>query len=757
MLLQVWQVLLYGGFAESVGVKARVALLQAHAQCANLAQAFGRCSSGSGSGTSKDPAAAADGDALVFSRPGCFSPNSTINNELCCSIVVKSQAPHLDMLLLLWWGALLDYAAFNSTLPGVLQNHKSLLFGHTYPEVVEAVQGTYAAAWPSVLIAVASNLPGPQQLIASTANSASSSSTHAAVSAQQQDTRQAAWSAFVDLISSGTELVAKGGSSSKGVSGLGASAGAAAADKAAQLWHQQLLLQCRGMHAVLLEVCLMMLSEAAAACAAALLASQQEQQQQQVALPAAAVAAARRVAVSLQAMHLLLTRQHIQAGLSRVDVCADVSRALAAVADQALLPWLQLAHQQQQQQQQDQSLTMSMKTFQVPTSSSAAAAAANSQCQPDCASIARDKVFSAVLLASCELVQGIAAATCCQPGTSQPQPAAAAAAALDGEVAAALRAQVLETVLALSSIAVPFLEPDGSCSAAAEQVSYMPAFTEPVQQQQQQSRISREAYEVSSQTLQPSPQAAAACSSLCRTAAWLTQHQQQQTDLQVTEAVWLLALRLVITAAPGQQLQAAQQLMEACLQGCAASIQQQQSAHTAAVSACNTLCEAVMAAAQQLCSSSNAKPVLLDAAARLPVLLTGLLQAAACCGSCPDVPACTAAVDRCCGVLVWVLKQYQPYQHQQQQLLLGSGIGPAAAAESGMVAVRVLEALRLLLQDSVSATGQQQQGRAALARQCAAALTPQVGADGMTAHRELLACAGTTTLPSVLDCHQQGQ
>jgi hypothetical protein len=749
MLLQVWQVLLYGGFAESVGVKARVALLQAHAQCANLAQAFGRCSSSSSGGTSKDPAAAAaDDDALGVSRPGCFSPNSTINNELCCSIVVKSQAPYLDMLLLLWWGVLLDYAAFNSTLPGVMQNHKSLLFGHTYPEVVEAVQGTYAAAWPSVLIAVASNLPGPQQLIAATASGASSSS-QVVVPAQQQDPRQAAWSAFVDLVSSGTELVAKGGgsSSSNSVSSSGASAAAAvAADKAAELWHQQLLLQCRGMHAVLLEVCLMMLSEAAAACAAALAASHQQQQQQQVALPAAAVAAARRVAVSLQAVQLLLTRQHIQAGLASVDVCADVTRALAAVAQQVLLPWLQLAQwsHQHQQQQQDQSLTVGMAALQLFASSSADAAA-NSQSQPDSASVARDKVFGAVLLASCELLQGIAAATCCQPGSSQPQPAAAAAAAaaaaLDGEAAAALSGQVLETVLALSSIAVPFVEPAGSCGAAAEQVSYMPAFTEAVQQQQQLSSSSSEANHASLQTWQPSSQAAAACSSLCRTAAWLTQQQQQQTGLQATEAVWLLALRLALTAAPGQQLLAAQQLLEACLQGCAACIQQQ-SAHSAAVSACNTMCDAVTAAVQQSCSSSSAQPVLLDATARLPVLLTGLLQAAACCCSCPDeVPACTAAVDRCCGVLVWALKQYQP-RHLQQQQQLNSSILPAAA-ESGLVAVRVLEALRLLLQDAASATGQQQQGRGVLAQQCAAAVTPQVGADGMAALEDLLASVST--------------
>jgi hypothetical protein len=268
------------------------------------------------------------------------------------------------MLLLLWWGVLLDCAAFNSTLPGVLQNHKSLLFGHTFAEVVEDVQGTYAAAWPSVLIAVASSLPGPKQLVtardAGGAAGGGRSLTPEGVSGsvsgagtQQQDSRQAAWSSFVDLVSSGADLSAQSGTAAKAAAD--GSSAAAAADRAAELWHQQLQLQCANMHAVLLEVCLMLLSDAAAACAAVLAVgagsngTMQELQQQQL-IPAA-TAAARRVAVGLQALQLLLTQQHMQAGLVAPAVCCDVVKALTAVAEQVLLPWLQLVLLAQQQQQ----------------------------------------------------------------------------------------------------------------------------------------------------------------------------------------------------------------------------------------------------------------------------------------------------------------------------------------------------------------------------------------------------------------------
>jgi hypothetical protein len=653
------------------------------------------------------------------------------------------------MLLLLWWGVLLDCAAFNSTLPGVLQNHKSLLFGHTFAEVVEDVQGTYAAAWPSVLIAVASSLPGPKQLVtardAGGAAGGGRSLTPEGVSGsvsgagtQQQDSRQAAWSSFVDLVSSGADLSAQSGTAAKAAAD--GSSAAAAADRAAELWHQQLQLQCANMHAVLLEVCLMLLSNAAAACAAVLAVgagsngNRQELQQQQL-IPAA-TAAARRVAVGLQALQLLLTQQHMQAGLVAPAVCCDVVKALTAVAEQVLLPWLQLVLlAQQQQQSAGDHPPAGLGVGQAASGSSSGAAGAGSQEQPAWVSLARDKVFGAVLLASSELLHAIAA-TCCKHAESiQPPPTAAA-----GDAAAHLSSQVLEAVLALSSIAVPFVEQGGGSNGCqGRHLCCLPALTV-VGPQQQLNSSSSSAGSQGLQTWQPGAEAVAACSSTCRAAVCVLQQEHQHPQQQqqgeglcppaAVEAVWQLAMRLVLTAAPGSQLQAAQQLLGSCLQERPGYIEQQ-STSSLTVSTCNTLCDAVTATVQQLCSSSTSDAsghaTVADTAARLPVLLAGLLQAASSCSSRADVPGCAAAADRCCGVLLWCLKQYHPQQQQQKQL--GRGLDAAAAAGSRLVACKVLEALRLLLQDAAgaaAASGQQQQGRVLLANQAAAAVTPQV-------------------------------
>lgn len=748
--------LLYGGFAESVGVKARVALLQAHAQCSNLAQAFGGSSGGSGGGSRAAgaassssssrgaPAAAADGDdALGIVQPGCFSPNSTINNELCCSIVVKSQAPYLDMLLLLWWGLLLDYAAFSSPLPGVVQNHKSLLFGHTYPEVVEAVQGTYAAAWPAVLIAVASNLPGPEQL----ASAAQSETVKGSAVGQQQEALVAAWSAFVDTVSSGADLAAK--SSSTGSNKLQV---AGAADKAASQWHQQLQLQCKGMHAVLVDMCLMLLFQSAAACATALQnsaaeaaasmecggrdAEAQQQQHQQVAPSAAAVAAARRVAVSLQALQLLLTQEHIRSGLVSVEVCCDVVEALGAVSEHVLLPWLQLCvHQQDTQHQQAQPAQQALLERMASLHAAPSGSLPGSRASAPSTAAAADKVFGTVLLSASELLHAVAAAACVQPNGRSEQAVGVT------EGTAVLETHIVEALLALSSMAVPFVvDTHGASSntantttaSAATHASCTAAFTV-AQQQQQPPQLQGSNSTASTSVQQPSRQAAAACSSLCRTAELLMQLQPGPSP-GIVDAAWHLALRLVLTAAPGPQLQAAHKLLDSCLAACASNMQQDpQGSCSRTATACQVLCDAVAPTVQQLCGGGGASgkaplQAVPDAAARLPVLLSGLMASAALSSS-PAAAAgagSTAAVDRTCGVLQWCLEQYG--QPQEPDRTSTDAVAGAAQAGAALVVCKVLEALRTLLQDAVGQTGQQQQqGTAAFAQQCAAAVIPQVG------------------------------
>jgi hypothetical protein len=256
---------------------------------------------------------------------------------------------------------------------------------------------------------------------------------------------------------------------------------------------------------------------------------------------------------------------------------------------------------------------------------------------------------------------------------------------------------------------------------------------------------------------------------LCCTAACLLQQQQQQLHPQhqqqqgkqppdVAQVLWHLSLRLLLTAAPGTQLQSASKLADSCVLVLSTAVKQEQGwAGDLVVQACvGVLSDAVAAAGQQLCKAggSNAgQQVLPDAVARLPVLLSALLQAAACCSSLPEAStASAAAVSRACGMLLWCLQQHASVLQQ------GLELGAAAQADgSGLVACKVLEALRQLLQEAVGPTGQQQlPGKLLLAQQCAAAVIPQVGVGSVRSHsspvdtRALQGCVHKLCRPHLL-------
>lgn len=111
-----WTQLSYAMYAEWVGVQARLALLQAHAQCACIAQNGG--------------------------------------DEVCVRLVQQSQAPFKEVLLVLWIALLQDYAVLFSQPHQVLEHYRSALFGDASPALVDVLKGSYEEAVPVVLEAV---------------------------------------------------------------------------------------------------------------------------------------------------------------------------------------------------------------------------------------------------------------------------------------------------------------------------------------------------------------------------------------------------------------------------------------------------------------------------------------------------------------------------------------------------------------------------------------------------------------------------
>lgn len=100
-----WAQLSYAQYAESVGVRTRVAMLQAHAQCATIASA----------------AAAA---ALSAGNAGAGRSGRMAGGALCAEAVTKGQAPYNDQLAVLWGALVADWAVLTSQPPDVQEAHQ---------------------------------------------------------------------------------------------------------------------------------------------------------------------------------------------------------------------------------------------------------------------------------------------------------------------------------------------------------------------------------------------------------------------------------------------------------------------------------------------------------------------------------------------------------------------------------------------------------------------------------------------------------
>ena len=590
-----WRALAFPQYAEAVSVLSRVALLQAHAQCANIASAAAVAagSGGGGSGSGGNATAAAVG-------------------ELCASMIVKAQAPHAGMLRVLWVALLQDHAALATQEPAVAGHYRSMLFGDATPALADGTLACYEAAWPDALPAAVAALP-PAAAVAA----AREAEARAARAPSPAAGAPPSWAEFVDAVA--------------------ASDGAAASPEA---WEEQAAARAWAFFSFLLDDSLALASDHAGQAADAFAAGQ----------PRAAAAAAARAAAALRALGALLARERLEAGLVAPEVSRGAAELLTAVAYDTLYPmaWARAA--------------------------SAAAGPPSRAATPSAggeAGAAASTADSAAVGALAEAAAGVAEALCrgaTAPGTL-------------GELGPAL----VEALLALTSVAAPFsltraagAGGGGSKAVAAAAVAaarYAPAAAAAAGSSEQQRALDR---------------ALAAC--LAGARALLAQRDPAARAL--VAPLCEMGVRLLLTAAPGPQLAAAQAFfVEACLPAAA------HAADGTAAAACAQL----EAAARQAVAAAGSD------SARLPAVFSGLLAAAAAAAAVGD----DGAADRSDGALA----------------CRALGAVQQAINCDGAPAVQraALEALRSALQDAQQASGAHA-SKAAYAERLAGALGPGAAA-----------------------------
>jgi len=267
-------------------VLARVALLQAHAQCANIAAAAG--------------ATPAGGSAPHQRGYGGAAPAAAVG-ELCAGMVAKAQAPYSGMLRVLWGALLQDHAVLSTQDLVVASHYRSILFGDANPAVADSVTPCYEAAWPAVLAALTARLPPSDQISAARAADLK----HQAAAAAAPGAHRDGWSEFVDVVSASD--------------GAAANAGA---------WEEQAAARAWTVYAFLADYSLVMLSDHAGQTADAF-ASQQ---------PRECIAAAQRAAAALSALRALLSPALLAAGLVPLETSRSAVQLITAVAYDTLYP-----------------------------------------------------------------------------------------------------------------------------------------------------------------------------------------------------------------------------------------------------------------------------------------------------------------------------------------------------------------------------------------------------------------------------------
>ncbi len=283
--LACWRQLAFPQFAEVVSVLARVALLQAHAQCANIAAASS--SSGSGNGSSSAAPAAAVG-------------------ELCAGMVAKAQAPHGGMLRVLWGALLQDLAVLSTQSAAVAAHYRSILFGDVTPAVADGVTPCYEAAWPAVLAALAAQLPPAAAITEARVHQEAGAAAAAAPGAAREG-----WSEFVDVVSASD--------------GAAANAGA---------WEEQAAARAWTVYSFLTDYSLVLISDHGGQTADAFASG---------APPRECLAAAQRTAAALAALRALLGPAHLAAGLAPPAVCKAAAQIVTALSYDTLYPMAWLA------------------------------------------------------------------------------------------------------------------------------------------------------------------------------------------------------------------------------------------------------------------------------------------------------------------------------------------------------------------------------------------------------------------------------
>ncbi len=119
-----WRQLSYTAYAESVGVRVKVALLQAHAQCATIGlRSAAAAAGGLGSGLGRT-ASGRGSLGLARSGSGRGSGFGAPGSVVCEGVVAKAQAPYKELLLLLWGVLLQDQAVLRTQHPAVVAQYR---------------------------------------------------------------------------------------------------------------------------------------------------------------------------------------------------------------------------------------------------------------------------------------------------------------------------------------------------------------------------------------------------------------------------------------------------------------------------------------------------------------------------------------------------------------------------------------------------------------------------------------------------------
>lgn len=293
-----WAALQYPMYAEWVGVRAKVALLQAHAQCATIRKV---------------------GD-----------------DGLCAAFVEESQKPFEDMLLVLWRALLQDYVMLETQPAAIHEQYTSTLYGEASPAILRAVQPYLATAAPAVLGALSKHMPRPEALLQSQGDYVPLAD--ASALAKGHRTLLANWDEFSAVLASVSD--------DKPRNGHDAMDPDAAARSVVEAWAQKTAAQAQAtaqaafkefvrtrsmfMYASTMDIALTMTAQQCAAAAEFAQAAKASRSELLAVLP--------RLRACLSSLQRLMSAPYLALELCSPAACSDALHAVVAVAVQVLSP-----------------------------------------------------------------------------------------------------------------------------------------------------------------------------------------------------------------------------------------------------------------------------------------------------------------------------------------------------------------------------------------------------------------------------------